>query len=261
MRRTLPSYVVVVLSTLALAASLAAPSSAQTEPTGEIAEIILVDALPGHGPQLEEGVKRHFEVARAQNAPWAWFMWEIMTGENTGKYYVGTFGHAWSDFDQPPADPEALRDSFRQNISPHVERAQAGFWRMRAELSRLPAEMGDMPPPFDQVFYYKPTLAGASELEAVFREIKGAADAASWSEHWEVYQLVNGGEMPLYAVALPEESFAGFAEPTPNMGEMLGAHFGEQGAQALFQRFVAAVEWEKSEAIAFRQDLSYVPGM
>lgn len=225
---------------------------------GDIAEIILVDAIQGHRTPFEDGVKRHFEVARNQGADDAWFAWEIITGENTGKYYVGTFGHSWADFDEMPGDPAAMQASFEQNIRPHVEHAVPGFWRYREDLSRETGEM-EGPTRFAQLYYYKAHLGGAEELEAVFRAVREAADNQGWSEEWEVYSLVNGGEHPLYVVAIGSDDFAGFAEPDPNMGQMLATELGQQGAGDLFRRFVEAVEWEKSETIAWRQDLSLIP--
>lgn len=235
-----------------------APPDAQAQQDG-LAEIILVKARSGHSQAFEQGVRGHFAEARRQQTPHAWLTWEIMTGPNTGAYYVGTFDHTWADFDIRPADPDAMQASFMENIEPHVESAEAGFWMSRDDLSYGAEPEEGAPPAFEQIFWIKPTMAGAFEWEELVRELVAAAEAADWSMDWGAFQLVNGGELPQFVIAIPGNSFADFEEPSPNMMEMLAQHVGQQRAMEIFERFGQLTEWEKSEMIAWREDLSYIP--
>lgn len=240
---------------LVASVAVAAPASAQE---ANLAEIILVQPVQGHSHPFEEGVRRHMDVLRDQGVDDAWLVWSVATGENTGQYLVGTFGRTWASFDEMPGDPEALQRSFRENIQPHVERAEASFWRMRGDLSRLASE-GGAPSAFVQAYHYFPRLGGAEGFEAVVREIGAAAESQGWGEEWGVYELVNGGRHPHYVITMEGDRFADFEEPSPNMGQMLMAELGEDGAGALFQRYTDAVESETSEMLVWREDLSYMP--
>lgn len=248
------------LAFVLFAASLVAPPPELHAQEGDLAEIILVKARVGHDQAFEEGVKAYFEEVRRQQSPFAWLLWEIMTGENTGSYYVGSFDHSWSDFDRMPSDPAAMRASFREHVEPHVESANAGFWMHRDDLSHEPAMEEEGPPPaFEQIFFIKPTMAGAQEWEGLVRELVGAARDADWETHWGTFQLVNGGELPQYVLAIGGDRFADFEEPSPTMAEMLTEQLGAERMQEIFQRFGELTEWEKSEMIAWREDLSYLP--
>lgn len=225
---------------------------------GDIAQIYRVTPKEGHGYDFEEGVKRYFEDVADADAPWAWFIWEIITGEDTGSYMVGTFGHAWADFDQQPDDPSGIQASFRANIEPHVAHAEGSIWAFDQELSRGTPD--GSPSSFAQVYFYRPEFGTEAQVRDAFVQVKEAAEAAQWAgSMWEVYVLVNGGVHPQLAVVLQGDSFADFAEPDPAMDEMLSEQLGEEAAMELFGTFSAAMAGEHSEMLAFREDLSYVP--
>ncbi len=242
-------------SVLAVALAALPPTAVAQEAT--LAEIIVVEPVTGHGAQFENGVRSHMEVLRSQDVPDAWMVWSIMTGENSGKYLVGTFNHTWADFDRMPADPDALQQSFRDHIEPHVDNAEVSFWRLRTDLSRI--EVGAPPAAFSMLNHYMPDLGGGEDVVAVIRTIRESAEAQGWDQDWAVYQLVNGGEHPHLVVSIPGDRFADFEEPSPSMAEMLQAELGEADAGALFRRFTDAVRAESSEMIRWREDLSYVP--
>lgn len=248
---------------LALAVSVAAlPGTAAAQGTsgGDIAEIIRVTVRPGHSYEFEEGVKRHMALNAEQGNPSAWFAWEIMTGDDAGSYYFATFGHSWADFDEETADPEAMERSLLDNIDPHVGHASPGFWRIRPDLSRGAVPEGP-PTRFAQLYFFTPDFSGAQGVEEAIVRIGEAAESAAWSgPNWFTYELLNGGRLPQYVLVIPGESMADFAEPSPTMEEMLVAELGEEGTMALFQGFGAALGHEMSEMIAFRPDLSHIPG-
>ena len=251
-RGFLVSFVTLVVAlSLLPAAALAQPSS-----DGNLAQIVFVTPKDGHGHDFEEGLKRH---AEATGGPYAWLTWEIMTGDRTGSYMAGTFGHSWADFDMQPDDPMRAEMSFRTNIQPHVQDAQVSFWMFRPELSTTAPEEGGTPSRFTQVYHYMPKVSGGQTAEQAFARVKEAADAAMWPGEWMVYSLVNGGQLPHYVIVIEADSFADFAEPEPTMYEMLVGQMGEDEAIALFQSFAEAMMSENSEMHAFREDLSYFP--
>lgn len=252
------------LAPTTLAGLLVVPSLLGAPPAlaaqeGTLGEIILVEVRSEHRRAFEAGTRTYFEEVRRQDTPHAWLVWEVITGENTGSYYVGSFDHTWADFDMMPADPATMLESFEENVRPHVESFRAGFWQRRADLSYETGMEDEAIPAFEQLYYIKPSMAGAFEWEELVGELVAAAEAADWQMGWGVFQLVNGGELPQYVIAIVGDSFADFAEPSPNMMEMLSQHVGQQRAMEIFQRLGEVTDWEKSEMIAWREDLSYIP--
>ena len=235
---------------------------AQAMSGGNLAQLVMIDVRDGHEHEFQEGLKRHMTVAEEQGNPSAWMVFETMTGENTGTFMAGTFGHEWADFDMTPADPQAAEMSFMTNVQPHVKSAQVSFWTLRPDLSTAdPSADTDGPSRFAQVFHYMPTPAGAMTAEQAFARVTEMATAAEWPGKWMVYQLVNGGPGPHYVVVIEAESFADMAEPSPSMFEMIAEQMGSQEeAMAFFQEFASSLAAQSSEMIAFRSDLSYMPG-
>ena len=87
---------------------LALPVVAQ-EDSGNVAEVVCNKVQPGKNSQFEEGVKKHLDWHRRQNDSWTWVAWQVITGEDTGTYCWGTFGHNWEDFDNPGVPPSCGR--------------------------------------------------------------------------------------------------------------------------------------------------------
>src|SRR5678815_1889883 len=90
-----------VILTLAgiLAGSMGVAQQSSNAPQGTLAEIHINKVKPGMTRKYEEGRKKHMMWHHKQKDAWSWYTWEIVTGENTGAYVIGTFGHNWSDLD------------------------------------------------------------------------------------------------------------------------------------------------------------------
>lgn len=235
---------------------------AQAPDEGTISEIIRVKAIPGHSFQLEEGMGRHLEVVRELEAEWPYFVFQIVSGEYSGQYYVELPGHSWSDFDEQPEGAEEMQASFRENIAPHVESDVVGFYMFREDLSHMSAPMEGTPQPFADLAHYKVRLGSEAAFESLATRIKeAAAETPGFEEEWFAYTLVNGGEVPMYVFGSGAESFGDFAMPEMNMGQMLQEAVGDFESQDMFQEMSEIIEWVKTEITAFRPDLSYMPGM
>jgi len=86
------------LFSVAVLLLLASAAIAQT-PSAPVAQIFVNKPWPGKQQAYEQGRVKHMAWHKGQKDQWAWYTWEVMTGENTGAYIVGTFDHNWKDFD------------------------------------------------------------------------------------------------------------------------------------------------------------------
>src|SRR5262249_2398794 len=75
--------------------------SAQAQPSGGVARVVVWQIKPNMDRQFEEGYKRHLGWHRQNGDRWAWAGWMVISGERDGYFVDGTFFHSWSDLDAP----------------------------------------------------------------------------------------------------------------------------------------------------------------
>ena len=64
---------------------LAVPVVAQDD-GGNIVAVHCNKVQPGTEAKYEEGVKKHMDWHGAQNDPWTWLAWQVITGTDSGTY-------------------------------------------------------------------------------------------------------------------------------------------------------------------------------
>lgn len=239
---------------------LALPVATQEEP-GNVALVVFVKAKPGMAQQFEDGVKRHVSWHGQQNDPWAWYVWEIITGENTGTYGAGTFGHRWEEFDTAPVSREADEANVGVNVGPYVQSAVRTYWAYLARVSN-PVAGGPGPAggtPLNSVVFFQLKFDKDAEFNYAIRKFHKAVGKTNFPFHYEWYRLLNGGEHPTYALVVPRKNWAGFKPMEKSGPEILEEAYGRQEAKSVFHNFLRAVRSQRSEIIRIRPDLSYVP--
>ena len=87
------------LSALGIVLLVATSMVAQEKP-GTIAALEFQKPKNGMVPQYETGRKQKAAWHKQQNDPLPLFVWETLSGENTGTYIVGRLGQHWADFDK-----------------------------------------------------------------------------------------------------------------------------------------------------------------
>ncbi|MBI4462685.1 MAG: hypothetical protein HY653_07260 [Acidobacteria bacterium] len=247
-----------VFALVVAVALLALPVATQME-EGNIARIIFFHAKPGMNQQLEDGLKKHMAWHKAQQGTWAWYVWSVVSGEGTGSYGAGTFGHRWADFDTPDISEAADVGDAQQNILPYV--AEGGQWRFYALLPKVsrprPQELGTAA--MEEIWSFR--LRGGTEEEFLNAIAKAhqAILQTNWPVHYEWYTLVNGGEHPEFVLVLPKENWAAMAPPEKPFPKMLEEAFGRAEAEAVLKVFDKTIKSQTSEIIRTRADLSYIP--
>src|SRR5918993_3955290 len=96
-------------------------ASAQTPGPDSVTEVLRQKARPGTVQEYEASRKRHMEWHKAQNDPWVWEVFEVMTGPDTGSYLIASGEHQWKEIEAwvaKMADADAA-DS-RGSMGPHI---------------------------------------------------------------------------------------------------------------------------------------------
>ncbi len=74
--------------------------SAQTAPPDTVTEVIRQKARQGTQQQYEAARKKHMAWHKGQNDPWAWDVFQITTGPDTGAYIIASGNHQWKEMEE-----------------------------------------------------------------------------------------------------------------------------------------------------------------
>jgi len=250
MRKAVTLLVAVSLQGLAIAAM------AQEQP-GTIGEVIRIRPKPGMEKQFEAAGKEHIAWHRQKNDPWAWFVWQVMSGPRTGEYVAATFGHKWADFDTAPVSREEDDADAGTRVRPYTESVETQYVVFLPKHSRPP--QGSTPSKFATVA----TIRLKHGMEDAYRnavsKIPKAMEKTNWPGRYVFYALANGGEHPTFFLVLPREKWADFAAPDKPFEKMMEEAYGREDAEAILKTIDKATAKVTSEMIVYRPDMSYVP--
>ena len=74
-----------------------AVARAQTPPPDSVSEVLRQKIRSGTVQDYEAARKKHMAWHKAQSDPWAWEVFEVMTGPDTGSYLISSGDHQWKD--------------------------------------------------------------------------------------------------------------------------------------------------------------------
>ena len=239
-----------------LALILVPVALAQDEPSGDIARMSYWEAKDGMETEFEEGIRKHNAFHAMKGDPQAIHTWQIVTGKYAGTYARGSFGHTWAELDIPEDFQAADSADAAETMDPYMESDVPVIYRYLADWSRPPA--GGGPAALTRVIHFHVKNGKSRMFRDAITKIHKAIGETERPVHYFWYEVVDGGDIPTYIVALPKDNWAGFAPLEQSMGEMLAEVYGEEGAAEISAAFTS-VDEQHSATYAYREDLSYLP--
>ncbi len=236
-------------------------SAAAQAPSGNIAAVELQLPKTGMTQQYEQGRKQKADWHKQQKDPQPLYVFETMSGENTGTYLVGRFGQHWADFDKPAIPDQADTDEFNKVIGSYVQSVSDRYYEFLPKLSN-PDTSANGPSKFTELVTFRIRRDKIAEFQAALAKVAEAVQKTKWPIHYEFYQLVNGGYVGTFVLGEPRANWADFEEQ-PNIKpfhDMLRDAFGAAEGDSVYDRVEGAIESEYTEVVRFRPDLSYIPG-
>jgi hypothetical protein len=235
---------------------LALPIGAQEKP-GTVAGLFIVKPKAGMRQQYEVAQKRHMGWHREHKDPWAISVWEIASGERSGLYVYGIFGHHWTNFDSHAKVDEADMADFNVSVAQYVESQIASYYNYQPGIS-CPAPDNARAAIFEVVQYHL-NMGGESDFLQAARKVREAIEKSNYPVHYEVYELFNGGEHPAYMLRFPHKNWADLQPPQETFMAMLEKVYGRQEAEAVLKLFSTSVHCVRSEIALSRPDMGYIP--
>jgi hypothetical protein len=239
---------------LALAVACALPILAQTA-SGRYARIVTIQPKEGLEKAFEEGYQRHLEWHRQKQDPWAWYGWQVLSGERRGLFIDGTFGHPMEDFDAP-TDPRGDRADNETNVVPYADFLSLAHFVLLPEVSSVRLLEERDPSPALLLVTYRVRPGSETSFESLLKAIHGTYSeghaATGEARHYTWYKLLEGGEHGTYLLMLPLRRFSQLQTVDPSFPDALTT-------LAQREEFRQAVRKVHSEVLRYRADLSYFP--
>jgi hypothetical protein len=210
-------------------------------------------------PQYEAGRKQKAAWHKQQNDPQPLFVWEILSGDNTGTYVVGRMGQHWADFDKPPIPDEADRGEYQKVIGNYVDSLTTRYYQFLPKISNLTDDK--MPSKFAEIITFYVRYGKGADFRSAITQVYAGGQKTKWPVNYEWYQLASGGPTGVFVLVLPRKNWADF-EDKPDVKpfrDMLKEAFGQAEADSIISRIDGSVEKETSEIIQFHPELSYLP--
>jgi len=226
---------------------------------GDLAIINTHTPKPGATAKYESARVKHMGWHKAQKDPWSWLTWEVVSGEASGTYYTGSFGHSWKDLDGQETLEKADIADFDKGIGPTLGRGFTSYYVQRLDLS-LTQPSGDPPSAYSVLTFFLLTPEGVNDFVDAVKKINDGIKKTGFPQPgpstW--YQLVNGGEGPMYVLSGGRANWAAFAAPAKTLDQMMEEAYGKEQGAAILARGRKAIRSQRTETIKFRPDLSYV---
>jgi hypothetical protein len=226
---------------------------------GTLAPLEFQKPKSGMVKQYEDGRKQKAEWHKQQKDPLPLYVWEVMSGEETGSYVVGRLNQHWTDLDKPAVPDQADVDEFNKVMGPSVQSVVSRYYELLPKVSSPPAD--SKMSKFSEIISYHVRYGKDAEFNSVLAKITEGIIKTKWPVNFLWFALANGGPTGTYVLAIPRESWGEFGQ-NPDMKpfrQMLTEAFGEGESDSIIKRLDSCVEGATSQIDKFRADLSYLP--
>lgn len=244
---------------LAVAALAAFSASAQTS-TGTIASIEYQTPKAGMSQQYEQGRKQKADWHKQQKDTQPLYVFETISGDNTGTYLVGRLDQHWTDFDKPAIPDAADTDEFNKAIGAYVQSVITRYYEYQPKVSN-PDPSSTGPAKYTEMITFRVHREKISAFRGALVRLAEAVQKTKWPVHYEWYELASGGYDGTFVLIESHANWADFEEKpdVKPFREMLKDAFGQNESDSVYDRLENSIESEYSEIVELRPDLSYIP--
>ena len=230
---------------------LLGPHGADAQSVGRI---VFLTAKPGVKAQLEQAIRAQMEWRRQQQDEWRWTVWEYVTGSSQGRYAIATFGHNWGDFDTPKVVPW-VEEADNGSLAALCETAPiVQYFEHMDRVSR--AGEGNQVPNLAELVVFQLHFGKSAQFYETLPKFAQVMDKYKPSVRFEWFELLDGGETPLFMVIVPQANWSGFEKLKESVMDQMVLMMGKQKALAVLNRMGASVKSQRRDLVRLRQDLS-----
>jgi hypothetical protein len=241
-----------LIAVLGWGLALLGPYGAEAQSVGRI---VFLNAKPGAKGRLEQAIRTHMEWRREQQDDWRWIVWEYVTGSSQGRYAIATFGHNWGDFDNAKVLPW-VEEADSGSLASFCETAPVVQYLEHVDRVSRAGE-GKEVPSMAEVVVFQLHFGKSAQFYDTLPTFAQVMDKYKPSVRFEWFELLDGGETPLFMVIVPRANWSGFEKMQESAMDQMVRMMGKQKAQAVLDRMGASVKSQRRDLVRLRQDLSY----
>ncbi|HTV60412.1 MAG TPA: hypothetical protein VMJ93_16185 [Verrucomicrobiae bacterium] len=240
------------------AVMLLAAAAAAQDNSGNIAYLEFQTPKNGMVQQYEAGRKAKVEWHKAQKDATPLYVSEILTGDRTGDYIVGSFGLHWADMDKPSVPNDADMAEYAKDVMPYVEHMTASYYEFLPKWSNPDPSMNAK---YIEVITFHVKYGKGDDFRSAVARVHEAHQKTNSPLRYSWYRLDDGGPGGTYVLTIGHADWASFEDDpaVKPLRDQLREAFGEQEATSVIERINSSVEGTYSEIIQPRPDLSYMP--
>lgn len=238
-----------VLALLPLIASAQAPATAAA-PKKETISTFRIWPKAGHEDQLKAAIAAH--AKKWHSGPWAWRVYEVVTGDDGGAYHIVEGPNSWTDIEgRGDLGADHMKD-FPTNILPHAEKiSPESFMTYNATGSSSPAGNFSTKATVTQ-YYAKPGRLG--QLLAQFRQLKAAAEKDG--VNIAIWVSFGSGEQRVAVVRRFKNGLKDLDDTTAAMRATMETLYGSGAYDRYLEDFERNASRITSEIIEYQPELS-----
>jgi hypothetical protein len=208
-----------------------------------IGQFVFWKPKEGLEQKFETGYKQHLQWHKANNDPWGWYGWYVISGPRSGQFVDATVGHRWGDFDNAIRPSEDAADN-RLHVYPF------GALQIVFKVSQVKALSTDVQGLKSK--FTRMIMLSVNDVPAALKiveKLKGRYEGLS-IQHFQTYRIVDGGEMNQIMILLGFEGYHAY-----------GKSAGLQEDLAAIERSlkVKVITSITSETLVYREDMSLFP--
>ena len=244
----------VVFAVAMLSALPSAPAFAQEKP-GNVTRIAELTPKPGAEKQFEEGLKQLAGWRASMKEPQSHVVFEQITGENTGTYFLVRRWMHWAD--KPVYSEEQRYAEIEKAMGDTVAKGVNKVYEEIPELGHSTIGNGG-PAKYYEIDTFHVPLGKQDQFATAVGRLREAIEKTKSPMDVSWLVLTEGGEFGTWVAAIGHDSSADFGGPPPD--EILKNAFGSEEANTIVNEISALIGGHfTQEVIRFRPDLSYFP--
>ena len=239
---------------LAVCVGFAGPSLNAEEQN--LAQVYFITAKKGHEAELYGKIKEHAEWRKEAGDPWAWSVYQTVTGSELGKYIIRSGNHGWSCWDAYEAFNAKGSAEWNEHVAPHVESTTA--------LIMEDAGIDDWPTEPDSanlidVYWYDLKPGKMGEFFEAAEMYHQAIQENDYDTHYTFAKTVSGGPSSRVVLALPFANYAAMEGPEEDLGEFFSRVMDEEDLVTANEKWIGSIDYTEGYIIRFHPELSVLP--
>ena len=249
MKATIPPLEFLPIVTLALAVAL----SAENVQSQNLAYVYTLTPKDGQGAGFVAALGQHMEWRAANGDPWAWQIYEEVTGPNLGSFFARSPGHTFADIDAYEASdfaPDALAQ-YNSVVGPLTASVSSAI----SATVRRPLGNNSTLNLFSVTTYHlKPGQRGA--FVAVVNRFHELIVENDYPAYYSLILPVFGITGPQAIISVYAENWASFDTGGPALQAFVADRLGQDGALELFQELSETYTSSENVVLRLHRNLS-----